>query len=413
MKEIQLTSVPRLSLSTLIGKVFYEVSIKECNGIMAATVIRDGVTIVDNRRCCAGVPIIPRGHLEDGNFFILTSDDELPYFNQFDGKDQLIYLSQEEIGEISGSFSPWPEVGSIPSSPLVDFDAEYGELGGIALSRSSSATYIDKSGVLRVAAVDEPRFEKEGLLIEGASTNLEISSDRMVTVWSGTTVTVSEEVPIGGGVAYKLTANSMRAGGYRMSNPGFGDSASLTYSIYVKPLVGVNSVNIVYSDDGASFSKNIRLYLDTQAVTANGLSGYKIENLSGGWIRLSISFVNVISASRRRWDVNADPASGYVGEVSMLYAHCQLEPLPFATSYIPTNGAAATRAADKTVVKDSSGYQPVSVYRKFMKNGAVTKELVKSSDLLPAGFYGHLQELKAWHRLLTDEEQAALGVRYV
>ncbi len=38
-------------------------------------------------------------------------------------------------------------------------------------TRSTKATYIDKSGVLQTADIDEPRFEKEGLLIEGQSTN--------------------------------------------------------------------------------------------------------------------------------------------------------------------------------------------------------------------------------------------------
>lgn len=41
----------------------------------------------------------------------------------------------------------------------------------LSFSRASTATYIDKSGVLQTAAVNEPRFEKEGLLIEGQSTN--------------------------------------------------------------------------------------------------------------------------------------------------------------------------------------------------------------------------------------------------
>ncbi|WP_429969512.1 hypothetical protein, partial [Escherichia coli] len=36
--------------------------------------------------------------------------------------------------------------------------------------RASGATYINKSGVLTVAEVDEPRFEREGLLIEGQRT---------------------------------------------------------------------------------------------------------------------------------------------------------------------------------------------------------------------------------------------------
>ncbi|WP_227656717.1 hypothetical protein [Aeromonas caviae] len=42
----------------------------------------------------------------------------------------------------------------------------------VNFSRNSTATYIGKDGQLKTAAANEPRFEKEGLLIEGQSTNL-------------------------------------------------------------------------------------------------------------------------------------------------------------------------------------------------------------------------------------------------
>lgn len=41
----------------------------------------------------------------------------------------------------------------------------------VKFKRASTATYINKSGVFTVAAIDEPRFEKDGLLIEGQRTN--------------------------------------------------------------------------------------------------------------------------------------------------------------------------------------------------------------------------------------------------
>ncbi|WP_279501685.1 hypothetical protein [Aeromonas veronii] len=42
----------------------------------------------------------------------------------------------------------------------------------VAFSRSTTATYIGKDGMLKTAAANEPRFEKQGLLIEGMSTNI-------------------------------------------------------------------------------------------------------------------------------------------------------------------------------------------------------------------------------------------------
>ncbi|MCN5514284.1 phage tail protein, partial [Escherichia coli] len=40
----------------------------------------------------------------------------------------------------------------------------------VKFKRASKATYINKSGVLTEAAIDEPRFERDGLLIEGQRT---------------------------------------------------------------------------------------------------------------------------------------------------------------------------------------------------------------------------------------------------
>ena len=100
MKEIPLKQFPRQSLSVVLDNSLYELSLKECNGIMAVTVIRDGETIVNNRRACAGVPIIPSSYLNDGNFFILTSNDNLPYYTQFEHSNTFVFLTNEELNNV-------------------------------------------------------------------------------------------------------------------------------------------------------------------------------------------------------------------------------------------------------------------------------------------------------------------------
>ncbi|HBC9292266.1 TPA: prophage tail fiber N-terminal domain-containing protein, partial [Escherichia coli] len=51
------------------------------------------------------------------------------------------------------------DVITLPSEKVVSF------------TRASTATYIDKSGCFAESAINEPRFEKDGLLIEGQRTN--------------------------------------------------------------------------------------------------------------------------------------------------------------------------------------------------------------------------------------------------
>ena len=56
--------------------------------------------------------------------------------------------------------------------------------GTVTFTRASTATYIDRYGVLKSAAVDEARFEKKGLLREGASTNTLLQSEDFGTTWT-------------------------------------------------------------------------------------------------------------------------------------------------------------------------------------------------------------------------------------
>lgn len=100
MKEIPIKQFPRQSLSVVLEGSLYELSLKECNGIMAVTVVRDGVTIVSNRRAVAGVPVIPSGYLEEGNFLILTNNEDLPYYTKFEGSDIFVYVTAEELANV-------------------------------------------------------------------------------------------------------------------------------------------------------------------------------------------------------------------------------------------------------------------------------------------------------------------------
>lgn len=100
MKEIPLKAVERQSLSILLDAQLFDIAIKECNGIMAATIARDGVTLVSNRRICAGVYLIPEGHLEQGNFVFVTDNNNIPYYSNFASTDVLLYISAEELEQM-------------------------------------------------------------------------------------------------------------------------------------------------------------------------------------------------------------------------------------------------------------------------------------------------------------------------
>lgn len=97
MITIPLLSVERQSLSVLLDDTLYLIEVKACNGIMAVTVAADDVTLIENRRAAAFVPVIPAGPRESGNFIFSTMNDDLPDWREFNASQQFHYLTVAEV----------------------------------------------------------------------------------------------------------------------------------------------------------------------------------------------------------------------------------------------------------------------------------------------------------------------------
>lgn len=102
MNEINLQAIPNQKLSVNVDNILYEITIKETNGVMSATVVRNGETLLSNNRLVGGTPLIPYKYMQDGNFIITTNNDEIPFYDQFGLTQFLIYASAEELEALSG-----------------------------------------------------------------------------------------------------------------------------------------------------------------------------------------------------------------------------------------------------------------------------------------------------------------------
>ena len=97
MMEIALAAVPNQSFTVQILEKAYDIALREANGVMSASLARDGVALVTNMRATAGTPLLPYRYEEAGNFIITTEGEALPYYDQFGVTQFLIYLTAEEL----------------------------------------------------------------------------------------------------------------------------------------------------------------------------------------------------------------------------------------------------------------------------------------------------------------------------
>ncbi len=199
----------------------------------------------------------------------------------------------------------------------------------VNFSRATTATYTGKDGKLRVAAVNEPRFEMNGLLIEGVSTNHIFAHD-VATAEVGCSKTGKMEDPLGvSDGAEVFTVSDIHPQGVyvRLGVPDTSAPSQVkTSSCYVRS-VGKAGKFIITSEQAnpAAF--------DVPADT---------------WVRITTTRTSPEVPFSNFFDLIADASNG---DRFAVWGG-QLEDLPFMSSLILTHGASATRSADVCILPE-------------------------------------------------------------
>ena len=233
-----------------------------------------------------------------------------------------------------------------------------GASGDFNVTRATTATRVNASGLIEVVASGIPRLDYPlgggcpALLVEPSGSNLALQSENFGTTWSpvqllafgsgsvlNTTATFD---PYGTNVADLIVANTS-VNQHRVDQTTVSVSGSYTFSIFLKA-AGYNFGRLRLSGIGATFN----LASGTISATDSGIVS-SIQSYGNGWYRCIIS--NAVSAANAILRVNMQPnqsAADFEGNgTSGIYVFgAQYETGSIATSYIPTTTASATRNAE-------------------------------------------------------------------
>jgi hypothetical protein len=235
----------------------------------------------------------------------------------------------------------------------------------VTFTRTTSATYFDETGILRVANPNTPRFDynpstlaAQGLLIEESRTNLLLQSADFTTTWSQTNVTITANTtasPDGGTNGDTLLINSAGANTTQTSQ-SFTAGSTITVSVFAKK----NASNFLRIEVGnlcsCWFDLNTGVTGTNGAGSGNVLfSAKSIQAISNGWYRcaLTVTTSTITTLSVGLFATNTDNNSSSVSSSIFLWgAQCEVGAFP--TSYIPTTTTALTRSADVASVNTLS-----------------------------------------------------------
>ena len=252
-------------------------------------------------------------------------------------------MSVFRVGSNKSSVNNFPSV-----RPTLDLDFANSKTldPRITFTRASGGSYVGADGLIKLAGVNEARFdhnpvtgESLGLLIEESRTNLLTYSEQFDDAsWVKTRASItpnSINSPNGTATADKLIEDSTATNSHEIIKgvAGLAASTTYTYSIYVKP-AGRQHV----------------------ALVTGGTPTATISQLFDGWYLCNITVVTSAGGNSTIYYYlstgNTTAELTYTGDgTSGIYIWgAQLEQASFPTSYIPTVASTRTRAADNASI---------------------------------------------------------------
>lgn len=260
---------------------------------------------------------------------------------------------------------------------------------GFSVARASAGRFVGPDGLIGVAADGVARFdcdplthEPRGLLLEAQRTNSVLhSGDISAASWVTYTATIEGNAalaPDGTMTATRITTTANMGGRYTTPSQAVVSGSPQTSSVFMRYVSGASPVlRLGVASKTAFGNVGGDRYLDFNAQTgafvgkSAEVTDYEIEAYADGWWRISGIFVPSSSA--------ASALACYATMAGTVFDvwGAQRELGFGVSSYIPTNGAAVTRAADSLTLAAASWFRGLE--------GTVLVDCEEKPNKLPSG----------------------------
>ena len=229
-------------------------------------------------------------------------------------------------------------------------------------TRSTGGTRVNKDGLIEVVTNNKPRIDflndsNGALLLEPQRSNLALySNDLSNAAWSNSYSTITSNAAISpdGTTNANKVVETTDTGLHRAGQGAIAVTSGqvYTFSFYAKAaernqleLQRINTSGTVFNSISVTTAD---LILGTLSVGLNVTSS-SINSVGDGWYRISLSLTAIATGSGGlNIGMQKDGNVSYLGDgTSGVYIYgFQAEQGSYATSYIPTQGATATRVAE-------------------------------------------------------------------
>jgi hypothetical protein len=252
----------------------------------------------------------------------------------------------------AGSAGDLPDVAPVL---LCDFMRSKSLDPRFTFTRASTATFIDDRGIVRTAAANTPRFTHDpitgrclGLLLEPARTNQLSRSGEFGATWlkaaggTGTAPVVTDNF----GVAPDGTTTASRAVFASGAGTTTADFSSIVPAPWAPSVIGQPIVASIWLRSNTTLSYVLALDFNSTVSDAAGFPS--LITVTPTWRRFEIRLASPVDVNRcMGLRIRGAGGTSSTADIQMWGAQQETgSGVTWASSLIPTAGAAATRAAD-------------------------------------------------------------------